>query len=134
MSTSYNDVPVSGVSPAASTAFPVISIISIILLLAPIRPHVKAKNIGTLGFVGWLFTALLILTINSIVWHNSVRPAGVWGDISQSSCIHLPYFVELYRYTAHAGRAIWYSCVVSMYLKALGEYRIISRSIQYSCR
>lgn len=63
-------------------AFIVVSFFSMVLILLPIGPHLKARNIGTLAFVGWCFTANLIYFINAIVWYHSIRNAPGWADFS----------------------------------------------------
>ncbi|KAG8720360.1 a-factor receptor [Ceratobasidium sp. 394] len=68
---------------ARSWAFTACCGLSILLVLLPSPWHWKAKNTGTLLYIGWTVTGNLVFMINSIIWAGNIRdPAPVWCDIS----------------------------------------------------
>ncbi|KIJ08355.1 hypothetical protein PAXINDRAFT_88958 [Paxillus involutus ATCC 200175] len=64
-------------------ALPVGAFLAAILVLVPLPWHWRARNIGTLAIIAWLFVLNLIYGINSIVWAGNVNnPVPVWCDIT----------------------------------------------------
>lgn len=62
---------------------PIVSFISLVLVLIPLPWHWKARNISTLAIIFWLASLNLIRGVNSIVWSNTVVVKfPVWCDIS----------------------------------------------------
>lgn len=63
-------------------AFPVVCALAIILVLMPLPWHWKARNTGTLLFIGWTVVGNLVFFVNAIVWDSNLgNPAPVWCDI-----------------------------------------------------
>ncbi|KAF8704763.1 STE3-like pheromone receptor, partial [Rhizoctonia solani] len=63
--------------------FPTICALALVLLLLVLPTHVRARNIGTLLFIGWSFISTLVFFVNSLVWAGNLSdPAPVWCDIS----------------------------------------------------
>lgn len=53
------------------------------LVLVPLPWHWRARNVGTLSIIAWLFVVNIIYGINAIVWDTNVNnPAPVWCDIT----------------------------------------------------
>ncbi|KAF8601912.1 fungal pheromone STE3G-protein-coupled receptor [Ceratobasidium sp. AG-I] len=65
-------------------AYPVVCGLSTFLVLLPLPWHWKARNTGTLLYIGWTVVGNLVFLANTIVWHGQIRydPAPVWCDIS----------------------------------------------------
>ncbi|CAE6486898.1 unnamed protein product [Rhizoctonia solani] len=64
-------------------ALPICNALAIVLVLLPISWHWKAKNTGTLLYIGWTVLANLNVMINSIMWRGSYEDlAPRWCDIS----------------------------------------------------
>ncbi|KAG1751799.1 pheromone A receptor-domain-containing protein [Suillus lakei] len=63
--------------------FPVLALISVVLVLIPLPWQFQAWNSGTCLYMIWTALGLLNLAINSIVWRSSViNYAPIWCDIS----------------------------------------------------
>ncbi|KAG1763922.1 GPCR fungal pheromone mating factor [Suillus occidentalis] len=61
---------------------PISAFIAAALVLIPLPSHWRAKNIGTLSMIAWLFVSNMIYAINSVIWAGSVlNVAPVWCDI-----------------------------------------------------
>nr|ADO17672.1 Ste3 [Tremella mesenterica] len=57
--------------------------VSLLLLLLIVRVHWRARNVGTLLNIFWLFLGNLVYLVNAIVWWDNVEnSAPVWCDIS----------------------------------------------------
>ncbi|KAG8719611.1 a-factor receptor [Ceratobasidium sp. 395] len=70
--------------------FPVFCALGIVLCLLPLPWHWKARNTGTLLYLGWTITGCVIYFVNSLVWAGNLRnPAPVWCDISTKLMIGL---------------------------------------------
>ncbi|CAE6435196.1 unnamed protein product [Rhizoctonia solani] len=68
---------------ATNVLFPALTIcnaLAIISVLLPISWHWKAKNTGTLIYIGWIVVANLNVMINTIVWR------GTWEDLAPAWC------------------------------------------------
>ncbi|CAE6358451.1 unnamed protein product [Rhizoctonia solani] len=61
-------------------AIPIANGVAIVLVLLPISWHWKAKNIGTLLYIGWTVLGNLNWLINTIVWR------GTWEDLAPRWC------------------------------------------------
>lgn len=66
-------------------AYPVVCGLSTCLVLLPLPWHWKARNTGTLLYIGWTVLGNLVFLVNTIVWHGQIRydPAPVWCDICE---------------------------------------------------
>lgn len=65
-------------------AFTIFSGLGLVLVLLPLPLQWRARNIGTLLNVGWLFSCTFIYFINSILWWDTYEVfAHVWCDISE---------------------------------------------------
>lgn len=63
--------------------YPIICSICCVLDLFPLFFHWRAGNIATIAMGLWTFGALLIVTVNTIVWHGSIENRyPIWGDIA----------------------------------------------------
>ncbi|KAG1720062.1 pheromone A receptor-domain-containing protein [Suillus paluster] len=64
-------------------SLPVAAFLAAALILVPLPWHWRARNVGTLAIIAWLFVVNMIYGINSIVWAGNVNnPAPLWCDIS----------------------------------------------------
>ncbi|KAG1873827.1 pheromone A receptor-domain-containing protein [Suillus subluteus] len=64
-------------------SLPVGAFLAAALVLVPLPWHWRARNIGTLSIITWLFVVNIIYGINAIVWNTNVdNPAPVWCDIT----------------------------------------------------
>ncbi|KIJ64368.1 hypothetical protein HYDPIDRAFT_154822 [Hydnomerulius pinastri MD-312] len=64
-------------------SLPAAAFLAAILVLVPLPWHWRARNIGTLAIMAWLFVLNLIYGINTIVWAGNVNnPVPVWCDIT----------------------------------------------------
>nr|AAZ14943.1 putative transmembrane pheromone receptor [Coprinellus disseminatus] len=64
-------------------AFPILSFLSCIIIVIPLKWHWQAWNSGTCLFMIWTAVGLLNMFVNSIIWHkNVVDWAPIWCDIS----------------------------------------------------
>ncbi|KAF8597847.1 STE3-domain-containing protein [Ceratobasidium sp. AG-I] len=64
-------------------AFPVLCALAIVLVILPLPWHVKARNTGTLLYIGWTILGNVVFLVNSIVWAGNINdPAPLWCDIS----------------------------------------------------
>ncbi|ELU36720.1 STE3 domain-containing protein [Rhizoctonia solani AG-1 IA] len=61
-------------------AIPIANGVAIVLVLLPISWHWKARNIGTLLYIGWTVLGNLNWLINTIVWR------GTWEDLAPRWC------------------------------------------------
>jgi hypothetical protein len=65
-------------------SLPAGAFLAAVLVLIPLPWHWRARNIGTLAIIGWLFIVNMIYGINAIIWAGNVdNPAPVWCDISE---------------------------------------------------
>ncbi|KDN45777.1 hypothetical protein RSAG8_04610, partial [Rhizoctonia solani AG-8 WAC10335] len=65
------------------SGIPIASALAIVCVLLPVSWHWKAKNTGTLLYIGWTVVANLNIMINTIVWRDSfVDYAPAWCSIS----------------------------------------------------
>ncbi|CAE6460482.1 unnamed protein product [Rhizoctonia solani] len=72
----------------SDAAFPAFCALALVLLLLVLPTHIRARNSGTLLFIGWTFISILILLVNSLVWAGNLsNPAPVWCDISSKLII-----------------------------------------------
>ncbi|KAG9092746.1 a-factor receptor [Ceratobasidium sp. UAMH 11750] len=69
---------------ARSWAFTACCALSIFLVLLPSPSHIKARNTGTLLYIGWTVVGNTIFLVNSIIWNGNFEtdPAPVWCDIA----------------------------------------------------
>jgi len=67
-----------------SWAFTACCALSIFLVLLPSPSHIKAKNTGTLLYIGWTVIGNTIFLVNSIIWNGNFQtdPVPVWCDIT----------------------------------------------------
>nr|BDD37067.1 pheromone receptor [Rhizopogon roseolus] len=64
-------------------SLPAGAFIAAVLVLIPLPWHWRARNIGTLAIIAWLFIVNMIYGINAILWAGNVdNPAPVWCDIT----------------------------------------------------
>ncbi|KAG8684102.1 a-factor receptor [Ceratobasidium sp. 394] len=64
-------------------AYPLFCALGIILCLLPLPWHWKARNTGTLLYIGWTILGCTMFLINSLVWAGNVDNAmPIWCDIS----------------------------------------------------
>ncbi|CAE6529607.1 unnamed protein product [Rhizoctonia solani] len=64
-------------------ALPICNALAIVLVLLPVSWHWKAKNTGTLLYIGWIILGNLNIMINTIIWRGSYEDlAPRWCDIS----------------------------------------------------
>lgn len=64
--------------------FTALCALAIVLLLLPLPWHLKARNTGTLLYVGWTILGNIVFLVNSIVWSGNLNnPAPVWCDICE---------------------------------------------------
>lgn len=69
--------------PAVNHVYSAFSFITLILVLIPLPWHLEAWNTGTVLYMLWTATSLLIHFINSIIWDgNVVNHSPTWCDIS----------------------------------------------------
>ncbi|OAX34692.1 fungal pheromone STE3G-protein-coupled receptor [Rhizopogon vinicolor AM-OR11-026] len=62
---------------------PVVAFLAAALVLVPVPWHWRARNVGTLAIITWLFVVNTIYGINAILWAGNVNnPAPLWCDIS----------------------------------------------------
>ncbi|KAG8687519.1 a-factor receptor [Ceratobasidium sp. 423] len=67
---------------------PICNALAIVLVLLPVSWHWKAKNTGTLLYIGWTVLGNLNFMINTIVWRGSYEDlAPHWCDISSKIVI-----------------------------------------------
>ncbi|CUA75780.1 Pheromone B alpha 3 receptor [Schizophyllum commune H4-8] [Rhizoctonia solani] len=65
------------------SGLPIACALAIVCVLLPVSWHWKAKNTGTLLYIGWTVVANLNLMINSIVWRGRTEDlAPAWCSIS----------------------------------------------------
>ncbi|KAG8682528.1 a-factor receptor, partial [Ceratobasidium sp. 394] len=70
--------------------FPVFCAVGIALCLLPLPWHWKARNTGTLLYVGWTIIGCVIFLVNSIVWAGNLGDhSPVWCYISTKLLIGL---------------------------------------------
>ncbi|KAF8597848.1 STE3-domain-containing protein [Ceratobasidium sp. AG-I] len=63
--------------------FPVLCALAIIAVLLPLPWHWKARNTGTLLYIGWTLVGNIVFMVNSLVWAGNLKnPAPIWCDIS----------------------------------------------------
>ncbi|KAG8793269.1 a-factor receptor [Ceratobasidium sp. 428] len=69
---------------ARSWAFTAACALSIFLVLLPSPWHWKARNTGTLLYIGWTVVGNVIFMVNSIIWNGNFEtdPVPVWCDIT----------------------------------------------------
>ncbi|KAJ1300850.1 hypothetical protein OPQ81_002490 [Rhizoctonia solani] len=68
--------------------FPAVCALALVLLLLALPTHMRARNSGTLLYIGWSFFATLFIFVNSLVWSGNISdPAPVWCDISAKIAI-----------------------------------------------
>ncbi|KAB5588131.1 Pheromone B alpha 3 receptor [Ceratobasidium theobromae] len=68
--------------------FPILSGLAIILVLLPLPWHWRARNTGTLLYIGWTVVGNLVFMTNTIVWRKNFEDhAPVWCDISSKLII-----------------------------------------------
>jgi pheromone a factor receptor len=61
---------------------PISAFIAAALVLIPLPSQWRAKNIGTLSMIAWLFVSNIIYAINSVIWAGTVlNVAPVWCDV-----------------------------------------------------
>ncbi|KAL4061745.1 GPCR fungal pheromone mating factor [Scleroderma citrinum] len=64
-------------------SLPFSAFLAAILVIIPLPWHWRARNVGTLAIMIWLFVMNIIYGVNIIVWTGNVdNPAPVWCDIS----------------------------------------------------
>ncbi|EGN92606.1 hypothetical protein SERLA73DRAFT_127332 [Serpula lacrymans var. lacrymans S7.3] len=69
--------------PMDYPSLPAGAFIGAVLVLIPLPWHWRARNIGTLAIIAWLFVMNMIYFVNTIVWAGNVNnPAPVWCDIT----------------------------------------------------
>jgi hypothetical protein len=65
---------------------PVVAFLAAALVLVPLPWHWRARNVGTLAIIAWLFVINMIYGINTIVWAGNVsNPVPLWCDICEFS-------------------------------------------------
>ncbi|QRV93612.1 STE3-type pheromone receptor [Ceratobasidium sp. AG-Ba] len=70
--------------------YPVFCALGAVLTVLPLPWHWKARNAGTLIYVGWAFSACIVFLVNSLVWAgNTNDTAPIWCDISSRFVIAL---------------------------------------------
>ncbi|KEP48356.1 pheromone receptor [Rhizoctonia solani 123E] len=62
------------------SALPIASALAIVCVLLPVSWHWKARNTGTLLYIGWTVVANLNVMINSIIWKDT------WEDLAPAWC------------------------------------------------
>ncbi|CAE7159125.1 unnamed protein product, partial [Rhizoctonia solani] len=81
--TPLHSVPSRAPTMSEVSGLPVACGFAIVCVLLPVSWHWKAKNTGTLLYIGWTVVANLNLMINSILWKDSVEDfAPAWCTIS----------------------------------------------------
>ncbi|KAG9091298.1 a-factor receptor, partial [Ceratobasidium sp. 392] len=70
--------------------YPLFCILGIILCLLPLPWHWRARNTGTLLYIGWTVIGCSVFLINSLVWAGNIDdPFPIWCDISTKLIIGL---------------------------------------------
>ena len=66
-------------------SLPVAAFLAAFLVIIPLPWHWRARNIGTLAIMVWLFIMNIVYGVNTIVWAGNVHdPTPVWCDICMS--------------------------------------------------
>jgi pheromone a factor receptor len=69
-----------------SPEFPVFCMLAILLCLTSLPWHWKARNTGTLLYLGWTLVGCTVFLINSLVWAGNLHnPAPIWCDICKQA-------------------------------------------------
>ncbi|PVG02656.1 STE3-domain-containing protein [Serendipita vermifera] len=71
--------------------YPIACFFTMLLILIPIPTHWKAGNTAVISLAVWTWFGLLIVMINTIVWHGNLRnPYPIWVDICNAYLAMLP--------------------------------------------
>ena len=65
-----------------NASLPVVAFLAAFLVIIPLPWHWRARNVGTLAIMVWLFIMNVVYGVNTIVWAGNVDdPAPIWCDI-----------------------------------------------------
>jgi pheromone a factor receptor len=97
--------------------YPILSVLSICLVLIPLPLYWKARNTGTLLYIGWTVAGNAIWTANTIIWKGNMDdPAPIWCDICELAHLHASLGVNAEdRHQDHYWLEHWVYCRLAVH-------------------